>query len=67
MNLEIDEYDRIVSALYEAALDSRRWGVALENFRALFKANYVTLILKVPDLSDTGLMISVGELPGGIG
>jgi hypothetical protein len=27
----------------------------------------VTLILKVPDLSDTGLMISVGELPGGIG
>jgi hypothetical protein len=32
MNLEMDEYDRIVSALYEAALDSRRWGVALEHF-----------------------------------
>jgi DNA-binding CsgD family transcriptional regulator len=67
INLEMDVYDRIVSALYEAALDSRRWGAALEHFRELFKANYVTLILKVPDLSDTGLMISVGELPGGIG
>lgn len=67
INLEMDVYDRIVSALYEAALDSRRWGTALEHFRELFKANYVTLILKVPDLSETGLMISVGELAGGIG
>ena len=67
INLEIAVYDRIVSALYDAALDSRRWGAALEHFRELFKANYVTLILKVPDMSETGLMISVGELPGGIG
>lgn len=60
IELELGEYDRIVSALYDAALDNRRWGEALETFRVLFEANYVTLILRSPDESNLGMMIAVG-------
>lgn len=60
IELELGEYDRIVSALYDASLDSRRWGEALEMFRVLFEANYVTLILRSPDESNLGMMIAVG-------
>lgn len=64
IELELGEYDRIVSALYDASLDSRRWGEALEMFRVLFQANFVTLILRSPDESNLGMMIAVG-LEGG--
>lgn len=60
IELELEEYDRIVSALYDAALDSSRWGEALEMFRELFQANFATLILRSPDESDLGMMIAVG-------
>lgn len=60
IELELDQYDRIVSALYDASLDSRRWAEALEMFRVLFQANYVTLILRSPDESNLGMMIAVG-------
>lgn len=60
IELELGEYDRIVSALYDASLDSRRWGEALELFRVLFQANFVTLILRSPDESNLGMMIAVG-------
>ena len=49
IEMELEEYDRIVSALYDAALDSSRWAEALEMFRDLFQANFVTLILRSPD------------------
>ena len=62
--MELEEYDRIVSALYDAALDSSRWAEALEMFRDLFQANFVTLILRSPDESNLGMMIAVG-LEGG--
>jgi DNA-binding CsgD family transcriptional regulator len=60
IELELDQYDRIVSALYDASLDSRRWAESLEMFRVLFQANYVTLILRSPDESNLGMMIAVG-------
>lgn len=60
IELELDQYDRIVSALYDASLDSRRWAEALEMLRVLFQANYVTLILRSPDESNLGMMIAVG-------
>ena len=60
IELDLEEYDHIVSMLYEAALDSRRWGEALDLFRSLFQANYVTLILRGPDASNLGMMIAVG-------
>lgn len=60
IELGLEDYDRIVSLLYEATLDSRRWAQALELFRSLFQANYVTLILRSPDASNLGMMIAVG-------
>lgn len=65
IDLDIELYDRIVSAFYDAALDSRRWVDALELLQSLFAANYVTLILRSPDASDLGLMIVVGLEGGG--
>ncbi|WP_048307044.1 helix-turn-helix transcriptional regulator [Halomonas sp. PR-M31] len=58
--LSLDVYDNIIGELYEAAQDSRQWSVPLERIRALFKANFVTLILKVPDQNEMGLMVAVG-------
>ncbi|WP_341643920.1 helix-turn-helix transcriptional regulator [Thauera sp. SDU_THAU2] len=60
IELGLPEYDAIVSALYDASLDSRRWGEALEQFRVLFQANYSTLILRSPEEGNLGMMIAVG-------
>ncbi|WP_068637327.1 helix-turn-helix transcriptional regulator [Thauera butanivorans] len=60
IELGLPEYDAIVSALYDASLDSRRWGEALELFRVLFQANYATLILRSPEEGNLGMMIAVG-------
>jgi DNA-binding CsgD family transcriptional regulator/sulfur carrier protein ThiS len=63
--LDVEQFDLLLSSLYEAALDNTLWGDALEQLRALFSANFVTLILKMPDSQDEddlGLMVSVGEL-----
>ncbi len=60
IDLELEQYDRIVSALYDAALDSARWAEALKCFQTLFEANFVTLILRSPDVGELGLMIAVG-------
>ncbi|CAD5378305.1 DNA-binding transcriptional regulator, CsgD family [Pseudomonas sp. OF001] len=62
--LDLAEYDRLVAALYDAALDSRLWHIPMEQLRDLFAANYVTLILRVPDQSDAGLMIVAGNVEG---
>uniref|UniRef100_A0ABX1PPR9 Helix-turn-helix transcriptional regulator n=1 Tax=Aromatoleum anaerobium TaxID=182180 RepID=A0ABX1PPR9_9RHOO len=64
-NLGLETYDRIVGALYDAALDAKLWAAALELFQELFAANYVTLILRSPDQTDMGLMIAVGDVEGG--
>lgn len=62
--LDLAEYDRLVAALYDAALDSRLWHIPMEQLRDLFAANYVTLILRIPDQSDAGLMIVAGDVEG---
>ena len=60
IEMDLVEYDRIVSALYDASLENRGWPNALELLQTLFKANYVTLILRAPDEGNLGLMIAVG-------
>ncbi|MBP0047458.1 helix-turn-helix transcriptional regulator [Marinobacterium sp. AK62] len=63
--MDVVQLDSLLSALYEASLDHECWGDALEQIKALFSANYVTLILKMPetqDEDDLGLMVSVGEM-----
>lgn len=62
--LDLAEYDRLVASLYDAALDSRLWNIPMEHLRELFQANYVTLILRIPDQSDAGLMIVAGNIEG---
>ncbi|MCQ4346980.1 helix-turn-helix transcriptional regulator [Pseudomonas stutzeri] len=62
--VDLAEYDRLVAALYDAALDSRLWHIPMEQLRDLFAANYVTLILRIPDQSDAGLMIVAGDVEG---
>lgn len=64
IDLDVVDYDRLVAALYAAALDSKRWGPALRQFQQIFEANYVTLILRMPEYSGAGLMIAVGEAEG---
>ncbi|GAA0680378.1 hypothetical protein GCM10009104_00880 [Marinobacterium maritimum] len=63
--LDVEQFDSLLSALYEACMDNAYWDDALEQLRALFSANYVTLILKMPDSQDEddlGLMVSVGDM-----
>ncbi len=63
--LDVEQFDSLLSALYEASMDNAYWDDALEQLRALFSANYVTLILKMPDTQDEddlGLMVSVGDM-----
>lgn len=64
--LDVEQLDALLSPLYEASLDVRLWGEALERLRTLFSANYVTLILRMPEAQDEnniGLMVSVGDMP----
>ena len=66
VELELEQYDRLLGDLYDAAQDSISFAEPLKQLRGLFSANYVTLILKSPspDNSDElGLMVAVG---GGI-
>ncbi len=63
--LDVEQFDSLLSSLYEASMDNAYWDDALEQLRALFSANYVTLILKMPDSQDEddlGLMVSVGDM-----
>ncbi|MDG2392015.1 MAG: helix-turn-helix transcriptional regulator, partial [Thalassotalea sp.] len=49
--------------LYEAAKDdsTKSWSEPLKIVQDMFKANYVTLILKLPKEDDLGLLIAVGD------
>ncbi len=70
INLELEQYDQLLSELYDAAQDSTSWSVPLERLRGWFNANYVTLILKAPnqdDEDDQGLMVAVGGQLSGKG
>ncbi|MFK3819721.1 helix-turn-helix transcriptional regulator [Pseudomonas sp. NPDC089407] len=64
MGLELDEYDRLVGEFYDGALDHKLMAKSLRHIRSLFQANYVTLILRVPEQPDMGLMIVVGDIEG---
>ena len=62
MGLDLAEYDRLIGELYDGALDPKLMARTLRHMRELFQANYVTLILRVPDQPDMGLMIVAGEI-----
>lgn len=62
INIELEQYNELVNLLYEAAKDTntQSWSNPLKLLQTLFQANYVTLILKLPEEDDLGLMIAVG-------
>lgn len=60
--LDLDTYDELISSLYDAARESECWRRALESIKALFEANFVTLILRIPTQDETGLMVAVGRV-----
>lgn len=59
--LSLAEYDALVSTLQEGALNHETLTVALEALRQCFRANYVTLILKVVGMEELGLMLIAGN------
>lgn len=60
----MDEYDQIIGQIYDAALDTRRLVLALRQIRQLFKANFVTLILRSSDEAYISPMIVAGNVDG---
>lgn len=58
------EYDQIIGLIYDAALDTRRLVLALRQIRDLFKANFVTLILRSSDEAHISPMIVAGNVEG---
>lgn len=64
MGLELADYDRTVADIYDGALSPKLMAQTLRNLRTLYDANYVTLILRVPDQPDMGLMIVAGDMEG---
>jgi DNA-binding CsgD family transcriptional regulator/PAS domain-containing protein len=64
LGLDLPRYSQLVGEIYEGALDPKLMATALKSFLTLFDANYVTLILRVPDQPDMGVMIIVGDIEG---
>jgi DNA-binding CsgD family transcriptional regulator/PAS domain-containing protein len=62
--LSLDDYDRIIGHIHDGALETERLSEALYELRNLFQANYVTLILRIPEVEDVGLMLVAGSLEG---
>ncbi len=64
VGLDLAGYDRLIGEFYDGALDPKLMAQILKNLRVLYDANYVTLILRVPDQPDMGLMIVAGDIEG---
>jgi DNA-binding CsgD family transcriptional regulator/PAS domain-containing protein len=64
LGLDLADYDRLVGDIYDGALDPKPLARTLENLRMAFQANYVTLILRVPDQPDMAVMIIAGDIEG---
>ena len=64
LGLELSDYDQMVGSFYDGALDPKVMGRTLCAVRSMFAANYATLILRIPDQPDLGLMIVAGDVEG---
>jgi len=64
LGLDLATYSQLVGELYEGALDPKLMANALKSFLKLYDANFATLILRVPDEPDMGVMIIAGDIEG---
>jgi len=60
--VSLDEYDRLLAALYQGALESPPWQSALQLLRDQLKSGHVTLMLRPPSPESTGVMINTGAV-----
>jgi DNA-binding CsgD family transcriptional regulator/PAS domain-containing protein len=67
MGLELAEYERLIGNMYDSAMDIRCMGDSLRQLRTLFKANFVTLILRVQDEPLLSPMMVAGDIELGAG
>ena len=58
----LDDYDRLLGALYQGALESPPWQAALQQLRDRLGAAHVTLMLRPPSPESTGVMINTGSV-----
>ena len=64
LGLELARYNELVGEIYEGALDPKLMARALKSFLKLYDANFATLILRVPEQTDTGVIILAGDIEG---
>jgi DNA-binding CsgD family transcriptional regulator/PAS domain-containing protein len=67
MGLELAEYERLIGNMYDSAMDTRCMTDSLRQVRTLFKANFVTLILRVQDEPLLSPMMVAGDIELGEG
>lgn len=60
--LSLDDYDRLLGALYQGSLESPPWQGALQLLRDQLKSAHVTLMLRPPSPESTGVMINTGAV-----
>lgn len=62
LNISLADYDQLVLSIHDGSHDDATITVALDRMRQHFKANFVTLILRIPGVEDVGLMLVSGDL-----
>lgn len=67
MGLALAEYEQLIGNMYDSAMDIRCMGDSLRQLRSLFKANFVTLILRVQDEPLLSPMMVAGDVELGEG
>jgi DNA-binding CsgD family transcriptional regulator/PAS domain-containing protein len=58
--VSLDDFDRLLGALYQGSLESPPWQGALQLLRDQLKSAHVTLMLRPPSPESTGVMINTG-------
>lgn len=61
-DIPLYDYDQLVISIHDGSHDDTAMTVALDCMRKQFKANFVTLILRIPGVDDIGLMLVSGNL-----
>jgi len=64
LGLDLTRFNQLVGEVYDGALDPKLMANALKSLLNVYEANYVTLILRVPEQPDMGLMIIAGDIEG---
>lgn len=67
MGMELAEYEHLIGTMYNSATDIRCMGDSLRQMRTLFKANFVTLILRVQEEPLLSPMMVAGDVELGVG